>query len=223
MAYGQVDPARLEGAALRRWYLRSRAEIEAQRQAATDQAYANFFSDAHIADGTFREVSDNAEPIGFDVVNHPPSQGMGSRAQRQPQSSANMSSSQSQNSGRRQLAATSASGARKPTGPGACLSCHGRVPPLAPLPPPIGTFPFPPLIIPFLRDGIGGSGRGSCGEGSDGKNPKQCRIQYENDSFICNGISSVNDRRKCWESAANREAHCIKSKGEVGYPPLKTR
>ena len=31
MAYGQIDPARLQGEALRRWYLRSPAEVEEER------------------------------------------------------------------------------------------------------------------------------------------------------------------------------------------------
>ncbi len=34
MAYGQIDPARLDGDALTRWYLRSPADIEEERQAA---------------------------------------------------------------------------------------------------------------------------------------------------------------------------------------------
>lgn len=32
MAFGQVDPARLEGEALRRWYLRSPDEIDDERK-----------------------------------------------------------------------------------------------------------------------------------------------------------------------------------------------
>jgi hypothetical protein len=33
MAYSQVDPARLQGDALTRWYLRSPADIEQEQQA----------------------------------------------------------------------------------------------------------------------------------------------------------------------------------------------
>jgi hypothetical protein len=44
MAYGQIDPARLEGEALRRWYLRSPADIENERQDAAAQRYDTFFS-----------------------------------------------------------------------------------------------------------------------------------------------------------------------------------
>lgn len=43
MAFGQTDPARLEGEALRRWYLRSPAEIENERRKASEKAYDAFF------------------------------------------------------------------------------------------------------------------------------------------------------------------------------------
>jgi len=51
----QVDPARLEGEALRRWYLRSPEDLELERQAAEAQRYDTFF------DPTPREVED--EPV----------------------------------------------------------------------------------------------------------------------------------------------------------------
>lgn len=38
-----VDPARLEGEALRRWYLRTPDEIEAEQQAAADQRHQEYF------------------------------------------------------------------------------------------------------------------------------------------------------------------------------------
>ena len=43
MAYSQIDPARLQGDALRRWYLRSPADIEQARQEAETQRYNAFF------------------------------------------------------------------------------------------------------------------------------------------------------------------------------------
>jgi hypothetical protein len=42
MAYGQIDPARLDGDALTRWYLRSPTDIEQERQADAAQRYADF-------------------------------------------------------------------------------------------------------------------------------------------------------------------------------------
>lgn len=46
MVYSQLDPARLHGAELTRWYLRSPADIERERQEATDQKYKDFFAPA---------------------------------------------------------------------------------------------------------------------------------------------------------------------------------
>ncbi|HEX3364994.1 hypothetical protein [Phenylobacterium sp.] len=43
MVYDQIDPARLEGDALTRWYLRSPDDIEQERQEAAAQRYQNFF------------------------------------------------------------------------------------------------------------------------------------------------------------------------------------
>lgn len=43
MADGQMDPARLSGEALRRWYLRTPDEIERERQAAASRRHADFF------------------------------------------------------------------------------------------------------------------------------------------------------------------------------------
>jgi hypothetical protein len=43
MAYGQIDPAQLDGDALTQWYLRSPDEIEQERQEAAAQRYRDFF------------------------------------------------------------------------------------------------------------------------------------------------------------------------------------
>jgi hypothetical protein len=43
MAESQVDPARLHGEELRRWYMRSPAEIEEERQAAAQRRYDSYF------------------------------------------------------------------------------------------------------------------------------------------------------------------------------------
>lgn len=44
MADRQVDPLRLQGEALRRWYIRSPGELEQERQARYDQRYREFFA-----------------------------------------------------------------------------------------------------------------------------------------------------------------------------------
>jgi hypothetical protein len=50
MAHGQIDPARLEGDALKRWYRRSPAEIEAERSRTADRAYRDFFAPSDQGD-----------------------------------------------------------------------------------------------------------------------------------------------------------------------------
>ena len=55
MAFGQVDPARLEGEALRRWYARSPDEIDDERKRAAATRYDSFFSP------TRRERPDRAD------------------------------------------------------------------------------------------------------------------------------------------------------------------
>ncbi|WP_337185320.1 HNH endonuclease signature motif containing protein [Phenylobacterium sp.] len=43
-----VDPASLEGEALRRWYLRTPDEIDAERRATADQRYQDFYNRPHV-------------------------------------------------------------------------------------------------------------------------------------------------------------------------------
>lgn len=50
MAVEQVDPGTLEGDALRRWYLRSPADIEQEREDAAAQRYQAFFGDSGEVD-----------------------------------------------------------------------------------------------------------------------------------------------------------------------------
>ncbi len=51
MAERQIDPARLEGEALRRWYSRSPDQIQRQRQAAEHRRKQVFFDRAQSANG----------------------------------------------------------------------------------------------------------------------------------------------------------------------------
>lgn len=44
MPNGQVDPARLEGEALRRWYLRTPDEVQKERQAADGARYGSLYA-----------------------------------------------------------------------------------------------------------------------------------------------------------------------------------
>jgi hypothetical protein len=205
MAYGQIDPARLAGEALTRWYLRSPADIERERKAAAAQNYDDFFGGvdrtANPQDGTSIE-----------------------------QSSSDLDGTQSAQDGVRRwgLGGSPGDGVYRPAQGGVeksavaanvrnCVGCHQGLPPV-PVPLPLvplfrGIPSFPPSGQPP------GSGEGN----SAGNNPPQCAIQYDNDSNICRWLPGRDARRRCWESAAEREAYCIKSKGRVGSPPLITR
>ncbi len=61
-----------------------------------------------------------------------------------------------------------------------------------------------------------------------GDEPKQCEVQYENDSEICRSLPNNTKkqsaaRARCWASAADRRAYCNENDGEVGWPRLITR
>jgi len=196
MAYGQIDPARLEGEALRRWYLRSPAEIEDARRSAADQRYDLFFSPLPRVHAVLGRTAGDA--VGRHLT------GAGETAGFREESTASPL--------RFQMASAAAGGAPRAT-PGECISCHGILPPLTPtpLPPPIGTFPFPIGGMPSFRRGTPRGGSSSRGD----KYP-QCGLQYEADSEICREARS----RACWENAAERQGYCRSHEGEVGWPPL---
>jgi hypothetical protein len=62
MASGQIDPARLQGEALRRWYLRSPEEIEEERRRAADRAYESFFGNSEGPPSSPRDSIADASP-----------------------------------------------------------------------------------------------------------------------------------------------------------------
>lgn len=61
MAHGQIDPARLEGDALNRWYLRSPADVEAERSRAADRAYREFFAPSEQRDPEGKQQAEQYE------------------------------------------------------------------------------------------------------------------------------------------------------------------
>lgn len=114
-----------------------------------------------------------------------------------------------------QIAAAAPRGPWDYWSPHGCANCHGYTP--GTLPPYPGQSPIPPDFS-LRRGGTSGGGDGGPGGGSS-RNPPQCAVQYDNDSAICRRVGL----RSCWESAARREAYCVNSKGEVGWPPLIAR
>lgn len=202
MAFGQIDPSRLNGDALRRWYLRSPADIEHERQEAAAQRYRDFFGGHHThgEEGAPRQMRVDATQPG------PSGIGM-----RHPQSGLFQNNPASQPTAGTDDNIQLAAASWAPSPDWICQACHGRS--VSPPPPAQYTPPRSP----------GGNPPYAGGGGSSGKNPKQCAVQYENDASICRWVPGVDARRRCWESAARREAHCIQTKGQVGYPDLITR
>ncbi len=202
MAQSHIDPARLEGAALKRWYLRSPTDIDQERRQAAAQRYRDFFrgaeasNDDGVRDSTLATAtSSNRIGIGYGAPQSgqyrtspasPPTEGAG---------------------GNFQLTA-----AWPPSPNSICQACHGP----SVLPPP------PPVLYRPPRS-PGGNPPSPGGGESSGQNPKQCAVQYENDASICRWVPGMDARRRCWESATRREAHCIQTKGEVGFPDLVIR
>lgn len=209
MAYSQLDPARLQGAALTRWYLRSPADIERERQEAADQKYKDFFAPKQppplAAEATPVVTSaplERAPPILWAASG--PNRWIG-----QAVTSNSFHPNQT-------LAANGPQG--RIAGPGAqtppagddhiCRACHwGGVPPL------------PPGGIPSFRD-IPPSSPSSPSKPPE-PDRKQCEQQLQSDTDICAQQPNNASKGICREGAMKRYAHCRKT-GEVGTPYLFT-
>jgi hypothetical protein len=92
-----------------------------------------------------------------------------------------------------------------------CAACHG--PHVAPPPPAMANPPDWPRWTP---------GPNPTQRKPAKPHPLQCAQQNMNDSRICSREPGNAWKSVCFESASAREAHCIASDGEVGWPPLQT-
>lgn len=206
MAYTQVDPARLTGDALRRWYLRSPADIEREQQTAAARRHDEFFGTT--ASAAFATEGRLPAGPGGDDVQH-----VASVATDQGHWSGSMA--KPDEAGRR-LAARDVAGSgwgnparAQPAASGhVCRTCHrGGVPPL----PPGGIFSF--------RDVPPSS------PSSPSKPPepdrKQCEQQLQSDTDTCAQQPNNAAKGVCREGAMKRYSHCRKT-GEVGEPYLFT-
>ncbi len=232
MAYGQIDPARLNGDALTRWYLRSLADIEQEQRAAAAQKYDAFFGALRDGSQAGDETDAGAAPaagVSWNVTDS--NRGQPDTWNADPASSPDTSPPGPSDpyqpdpvgAGSYQLAAAAVPDFWSHWTVPSCANCHGYTP--GTLPPTGGHFPLPPTFSP-RSGGSGGSGGqppSSGGRASAGNNPPQCAIQYDQDSAKCRRVPDNDVRRACWASAADREAYCIRSKGEVGIPSLITR
>lgn len=206
MAYGPIDPARLQGEALRRWYLRSPAQIEEERRSAANRAYSDFSSQrAEQGAHSVTHDEENATPAPSERIWLPTGDnrrlGQRPRTDFQPPSPAS-------NAGGYEFAAavTPQRGFWDYWGVHGCANCHGYTPET--LPPVGGHSPFPPDYSPRR----GSSGSSSKPSWSD---RPQCNQQFEADRKICQKAGSP----QCWENSNRRLGHC-NSTGEVSIPPL---
>lgn len=201
MTSGQVDPGRLHGEALRRWYMRTSAENEAERAAAAGQAYNVFFSQPR-----------SGAPPNFGNG----AQGAIARAPKDFRSDGNSATASPDPGAHAVQMAATAPGFWDHWSPRSCANCHGYTP--GTLPPVGGQSPFPPSYSP--RSG-GAGGRG--GSQPDRGDKKECDLQHESDSQVCGRLRAPNDVAICRQSASERYAHCLKPNGTIGFPDLETR
>jgi hypothetical protein len=218
MTFGQVDPARLQGEALRRWYLRTPDEIEAERAATAEDAYKRFFSlpNSGAASDLDSAMKGTAAPASGRLT-------VGG-------ASASFGPDQDYRVGGPEPLSSGAGGRASPyvqvaaTSPGfwdywsqrGCANCHGYTP--GTLPPIGGHLPLPPGYSPR-------SGRSDRQGGTqpDRRDKRECEQQLESDTEICGRLPRRDDIAICRATASDRYAYCRRPDGTIGFPHLETR
>jgi hypothetical protein len=214
MAFGQVDPARLEGEALRRWYLRSPDDTEDERKRAATMAYDNFFSHpragrtSHAA-AKADEQGDRPYEVDWNTAGPNRWRGMAAKSNTAPKAQRH-----SVHDGQVQLAAAAPRGFWDYWGFRGCQNCHGYTP--GTLPPIGGHSPYPPGYSP--RSGNPG---GSSSQPRKDKHP-QCEMQERQDRGVCAQQPTERTKAVCNETATERRVWCDSHDGEIGKPRLFT-
>lgn len=211
MAYGQIDPARLNGDALTQWYLRSLADIEDEKRQAASRAYDAFFSQpdhpqphgGSEAASMPAAASTDAGSSHADVIRRQ----IGANRFQSERASVPLPMSDADTPGFQLAAATFPAWGRWPIN--GCINCHN--PQTGDLLPGRSPAPRPPTFSP--RDG--GAGGGSSSQRGEWSDKPQCNQQFERDREICQAAKNY----KCWENQNKRLAHCSPT-GEVGIPKL---
>jgi hypothetical protein len=207
MAYGQIDPARLDGDALTRWYLRSPADIEQERQAAAAQRYDNFFS----AGAAISPAGDNGTQGSDAADGAADAPGANTRRGEWPPSYDRLSDGAFPPVGNDQMTASPFSLTRVAATGWPCVGCHGTG--IAPPPP---AYSKPPWATPWTP------GPNLSPRRPAKPHPPQCAMQNMDDSRICSREPGDAWKSVCLRSASDREAYCISHDGEIGWPPLET-
>ena len=211
MAYSQIDPARLEGDALTRWYLRSPAEVEQERQAAAAQKYDDFFGGgparSPFADNgpQVSNLADGAADTKFSVG------GANALRGEWPASYSRLSDGVFRPVGPDQNSADSLSLTRVAATGWPCVGCHGIG-----ISRPLPAHSKPPQATPWTP------GPNLTPRRPAKPHPPQCAMQTMNDSRICSREPYDAWKSVCLRSASDREAYCISHDGEIGWPPLET-
>lgn len=216
MAFGQIDPARLDGEALKQWYLRSPADIEAERQKAADRAHAAFFSspdDPNADEG--KEAAPRSPAASEDAGSSDAAvvwrQIGANRFRSESAPSLSISSSSAGSSGLQLAAAAFPSWGRWPIN--GCFACHNTQ--TGELLPGRSSFPPPPLVSP--RDESGGRGGGGASSARRGEwsDKPHCDQQFVMDREVCQQAHSP----QCWTNQLRRLNHCERT-DELNTPGL---
>jgi len=211
MAFGQIDPARLDGDALTQWYLRSPADIEEEKRQAASRAYDAFFSQPEdpqsdggpAAASMPATASNDTGSTDADVI-WPQ---IGPNRFRSEGASEPLPVSGADTSGFQLAAATFPAWGRWPIN--GCINCHN--PQTGDLLPGSSPAPRPPMFSP--RDG--GAGGGSSSRRGEWSDKPQCNQQFNNDRTICQRTGSA----LCWENQMKRLDYCNRT-DLIGWPPL---
>jgi len=197
MAYGQIDPARLSGQSLARWYLRSPADVEHGRQTAASQRYADFFGNS---DQSANELDGAPYQSSLDA-----GAAEGGEDEFRPGEYRASFDDRAYRPGHEKIWLTSAA-----VSPWTCASCH--------LPPPL-----PPQLQPLwplFRRGSSEGGR-PASEPRREKYP-QCERQERQDRGICAQQPTKPAKAVCNASATERRVWCEENQGTTGSPDLYT-
>lgn len=213
MGFGQIDPARLNGDALTKWYLRSPAAVEEEKRQAASRAYEAFFSQLENPQA---EVGPEPASIPASALDGPGDANaiwrqIGPNRYRSERASEQISSVDTR--GVQLAAADFPACGRWPIN--GCFNCHDtRTGDLLPGSAPT---PRPPTFSP--RYGGGGGGGSTPQPRRD--EPTQCEIQERSDRGICGQQPTEPAKAVCNASATERRRHCDVT-GEIGEPDLYT-
>lgn len=179
MAFGLIDPARLEGEALQRWYRRSPADLEYEREAGEAQRYVQIT--APMRPASLALAAEANSRTGSD--RWPGAFGYGQRQLTAPAPQRGAFGHEEAQRQRVQIAANDH----------VCRSCHwGGVPPI----PPRGLTSF--RDVPTLPPSK-----------PPERDRKQCEIQDARDRETCGRQPNAAAKAVCNESATRRYSHCL--------------